>query len=157
MLYLCRLKAFADFRRSTERSYRKSAAELTERLDFALPTETSAQIITGRRPERFETLTARSALTTDMDDSVVDPAEVEHVADLARVDIDESERERFAEQFGEILGYFETLDAVPEVEAEEELTNVMRPDDVRESLDQSEALENAPDTEDGFFKGPPVS
>jgi aspartyl-tRNA(Asn)/glutamyl-tRNA(Gln) amidotransferase subunit C len=92
-----------------------------------------------------------------MDDSVVDPAEVEHVADLARVDIDESERERFAEQFGEILGYFETLDSVPEVESEEELTNVMRPDEVRESLDQSEALENAPDTEDGFFKGPPVS
>jgi aspartyl-tRNA(Asn)/glutamyl-tRNA(Gln) amidotransferase subunit C len=92
-----------------------------------------------------------------MDDSVVDPAEVEHVADLARVDIDESERERFAEQFDEILDYFETLDSVPEVEAEEELTNVMRTDDVRESLDQSEALENAPDTEDGFFKGPPVS
>ncbi|WP_436935332.1 Asp-tRNA(Asn)/Glu-tRNA(Gln) amidotransferase subunit GatC [Halovenus marina] len=92
-----------------------------------------------------------------MDDSVVDPAEVEHVADLARVDIDESERERFAEQFGEILDYFETLDSVPEVETKDELTNVMRADDVRESLDQSEALENAPDTEDGFFKGPPVS
>jgi aspartyl-tRNA(Asn)/glutamyl-tRNA(Gln) amidotransferase subunit C len=92
-----------------------------------------------------------------MDDSVVDPAEVEHVADLARVDIDEDERKRFADQFGEILGYFETLDEVPEIEREEELTNVMRPDEQRESLDQSEALENAADSEDGFFKGPPVS
>jgi aspartyl-tRNA(Asn)/glutamyl-tRNA(Gln) amidotransferase subunit C len=92
-----------------------------------------------------------------MDESVVDPDEVAHVADLARVDIDEDDRERFAEQFGEILKYFETLDEVPEVEADPDLTNVMRPDEVRESLDQSEALANAPESEDGFFKGPPVS
>ncbi|MEF8813996.1 MAG: Asp-tRNA(Asn)/Glu-tRNA(Gln) amidotransferase subunit GatC [Halovenus sp.] len=92
-----------------------------------------------------------------MDEPVVDPEEVAHVADLARVDIDEDDRERFAEQFGEILEYFETLDQVPEVEADPDLTNVMRPDEVRESLDQSEALANAPESEDGFFKGPPVS
>jgi len=92
-----------------------------------------------------------------MDEPAVDPEEVAHVAALARVDIDEDDRERFAEQFGEILEYFETLDQVPETEADPDLTNVMRPDEVRESLDQSEALQNAPDSEDGFFKGPPVS
>lgn len=92
-----------------------------------------------------------------MDEPVVDPDEVEHIADLARVDIDENQRARFAEQFAEILEYFETLDDVPEVEGEPELTNVMRPDEIRESLDQDEALANAPESEDGFFKGPPVS
>jgi len=92
-----------------------------------------------------------------MSDSVVDPEEVEHVADLARVDLDENERARFTEQFADILAYFETLDEVPELEDEPDLTNVMRPDERRESLDQDEALQNAAETEDGFFKGPPVS
>jgi aspartyl-tRNA(Asn)/glutamyl-tRNA(Gln) amidotransferase subunit C len=92
-----------------------------------------------------------------MSDSGVDPEEVAHVADLARVALADEERDEFAEQFAEILAYFDTLDEVPEVEAEPELTNVMRADEVRDSLDQAEALENAPETEDGFFKGPRVS
>ncbi|ACV10273.1 glutamyl-tRNA(Gln) amidotransferase, C subunit [Halorhabdus utahensis DSM 12940] len=92
-----------------------------------------------------------------MSESAVDPDEVEHVADLARVNLDPEERERFTEQFADILSSFETLDEVPEVEPASELTNVMRPDEVETSLDQDEALENAPDREDGFFKGPRVS
>lgn len=86
----------------------------------------------------------------------VDPAEVRHVAELARIDLDDEEIERFADQFADILAYFDTLDQVPEVESEPELVNVMRPDDIRESLSQEAALRNAPDTEDGYFKGPPV-
>jgi aspartyl-tRNA(Asn)/glutamyl-tRNA(Gln) amidotransferase subunit C len=92
-----------------------------------------------------------------MSDSAVDPEEVEHIAGLARVELSEDERERFAEQFGEILSAFEALDEVPETEREPELTNVMRPDEVRESLDQEDALKNAEETEDGKFKGPRVS
>jgi len=92
-----------------------------------------------------------------MSDSAVDPEEVDHVADLARVQLSEEERERFAEQFADILSYFETLDEVPETEADPELTNVMRPDEVRDSLGQEEALQNADETEDGKFKGPKVS
>lgn len=88
---------------------------------------------------------------------MVDHEEVEHVASLARVDLDEDEVERFAGQFDEILGYFDALDEVPEVEREAELANVFRPDEVREGLTQEEALRNAPETEDGFFKGPKVS
>ena len=92
-----------------------------------------------------------------MSDSAVDPEEVEHIAGLARVELSEDERERFAEQFGEILSAFEALDEVPETEREPALTNVMRPDEVRESLDREEALKNAEETEDGKFKGPRVS
>jgi aspartyl-tRNA(Asn)/glutamyl-tRNA(Gln) amidotransferase subunit C len=87
----------------------------------------------------------------------VDDEEVRHVARLARVDLDEAEVERFTEQFGEILEYFEALDAVPETEPEPELANVMRPDEVEAGLTQEEALRNAPETEDGHFKGPKVS
>jgi aspartyl-tRNA(Asn)/glutamyl-tRNA(Gln) amidotransferase subunit C len=92
-----------------------------------------------------------------MSDFAVDPEEVEHVADLARVELSEDERERFAEQFGEILAAFEALDEVPETDSDPDLTNVMRPDEVRESLDQDDALRNAEETEDGQFKGPRVS
>lgn len=92
-----------------------------------------------------------------MSETSVDPETVRHVADLARVDLTEAEVERFADQFSEVLSYFETLDEVPEVDSDAELTNVMRPDEEREGLTQEEALRNAPETEDGYFKGPRVS
>jgi aspartyl-tRNA(Asn)/glutamyl-tRNA(Gln) amidotransferase subunit C len=92
-----------------------------------------------------------------MSEQAVDPETVEHIAGLARVDLDADERERFAEQFADILAYFETLDEVPSVERDPELTNVMRPDEVTESLDREAALQNAPESEDGQFKGPRVS
>ena len=92
-----------------------------------------------------------------MSDPAVDPDEVGHVADLARVDLTDAEREELAGQFADTLAYFETLAEVPEVEPEPELTNVMRPDETRESLSQEEALQNAEETEDGYFKGPRVS
>ncbi len=92
-----------------------------------------------------------------MSDSPVDADEVEHVADLARVDLDATELDEFTEQFAEILEYFEALDEVPAVDSEPELVNVMRSDEVRDGLTQAEALRNAPETEDGFFKGPTVS
>jgi len=92
-----------------------------------------------------------------MSESSVDPEEVRHVADLARVDLADEEVAEFTEQFADILDYFEALDEVPEVESEPELVNVMRSDEVRDGLSQEEALRNAPETEDGFFKGPTVS
>lgn len=92
-----------------------------------------------------------------MSDQPVSPEEVRHVADLARVDLTDEEVDQFTTQFGEILEAFETLDEVPETDSEPELENVLRADEVRASLDQEEALRNAPHTEDGYFKGPRVS
>ena len=94
---------------------------------------------------------------TAADAETVDPETVEHVAGLARVALTATEREQFAEQFTDILAYFETLDEVPQVEDDPDLTNVMRPDEVQDSLDQEAALQNAEETEDGQFKGPRVS
>jgi len=92
-----------------------------------------------------------------MSDPAVDPDEVRHVADLARIALDEDEATRFARQFQDVLAAFETLDDVPEVEQETNLTNVMRPDEERACLDRDDALRNAPETEDGYFTGPRVS
>ncbi|WP_435078730.1 Asp-tRNA(Asn)/Glu-tRNA(Gln) amidotransferase subunit GatC [Halococcus sp. AFM35] len=91
-----------------------------------------------------------------MTDRSVDPQAVAHVAALARVDLDESEVDEFAAQFADVLGYFETLDEVPDVESDPDLVNVLRTDEARESLSQDEALKNAPETDEGYFEGPPV-
>jgi aspartyl-tRNA(Asn)/glutamyl-tRNA(Gln) amidotransferase subunit C len=61
------------------------------------------------------------------------------------------------DEFEAILGYFEQLDAVPEVDADAETDTVLRADTVVEPLAPQEALANAPETEEGYFKGPPVS
>ena len=106
---------------------------------------------------RTETLTPRRWVSGCMSDSPVDAEEVRHVAALARVDLADDEVEEFAAQFADILSYFEELDDVPSVDADADLVNVMRPDEVREGLSQEEALANAPETEDGYFKGPRVS
>ncbi|MFB6110862.1 MAG: Asp-tRNA(Asn)/Glu-tRNA(Gln) amidotransferase subunit GatC [Halodesulfurarchaeum sp.] len=92
-----------------------------------------------------------------MSEEPVEPADVRRVADLARVELDESEVEAFTAQFQEILEHFEALEEVPEVDSEPELTNVMRADEVHESLSQEAALRNATESEDGRFKGPRVS
>jgi aspartyl-tRNA(Asn)/glutamyl-tRNA(Gln) amidotransferase subunit C len=92
-----------------------------------------------------------------MSEPSVDAEDVRHVAELARVDLADEEVAEFTAQFGDILDYFEALDEVPEVDAEPDLVNVMREDEVQEGLTQEEALANAPETEDGFFKGPKVS
>lgn len=92
-----------------------------------------------------------------MSNERVSPAEVRHVADLARIDLGDDEVEEFAAQFAEILEAFETLDEVPEVDREADLENVLRADEAHESLGREAALRNAPETEDGYFKGPRVS
>ena len=94
---------------------------------------------------------------SDDGEAAVDAEEVRHVAELARVRLADDEVDEFAAQFADILEYFDALDEVPEVEREEELVNVMRPDEVEAGLSQEEALSNAEETEDGFFVGPKVS
>lgn len=87
----------------------------------------------------------------------VTAADVRHVAELARLDLDEEEVEAFRAEFTEILGYFDRLEEVPNREWEDAPEGTLRDDEVRESLSIEEVLRNAPETEDDFFKGPPVS
>ncbi|QZA88145.1 Asp-tRNA(Asn)/Glu-tRNA(Gln) amidotransferase subunit GatC [Salinarchaeum sp. IM2453] len=92
-----------------------------------------------------------------MDNSRVDSEDIHHIAELARIDIDEEDADTFADQLDDVLDYFASLEEIPDVDREAELTNVMRADEVRDSLTQEEALKNAEETEDGYFKGPNVS
>ncbi|MGU3473343.1 Asp-tRNA(Asn)/Glu-tRNA(Gln) amidotransferase subunit GatC [Paenibacillus sp. D51F] len=87
--------------------------------------------------------------------------DVEHVAGLARLEFTESEKEQFAQQLSAILAYADKLGELDTTDVEPTshvlpVTNVMRKDQVRESVSNETALLNAPDEEDGQFKVPAV-
>jgi aspartyl-tRNA(Asn)/glutamyl-tRNA(Gln) amidotransferase subunit C len=83
--------------------------------------------------------------------------EVLHIAHLARISLTDIEVQRFTAQLSGILDHFAELAAVDTEGLEPTahplpLSNVMRADFVAPSLQQSEALANAPEKEDGFFR-----
>jgi len=83
--------------------------------------------------------------------------EVLHIARLARVALSPADVDRFAAQLSGILDHFAALAAVDTEGLEPTahplpLTNVMRADVVTASLSQGEAIANAPEAEDGFFR-----
>ncbi len=68
---------------------------------------------------------------------------------------------RFAQQLGDVLKYVEQLDEVnvdgvePMVHAVE-VRNVLRKDEVAQSLPREQALSNAPKTDGKYFLVPPI-
>ncbi len=87
--------------------------------------------------------------------------EVEHVALLARLRLEEKEIEQFTGQINAILDYMDQLNglATEEVEATSHvirLGNVIREDEVKASLPEEITLANAPDRDQGFFKVPRI-
>ncbi|MDY7082409.1 MAG: Asp-tRNA(Asn)/Glu-tRNA(Gln) amidotransferase subunit GatC, partial [Halobacteria archaeon] len=44
----------------------------------------------------------------------VDSSDVEHIAELARIKLDEGDVDEFVDEFNEILDYFDTLDEIPD-------------------------------------------
>jgi len=83
--------------------------------------------------------------------------DVRKIARLADVGIDEKELEEFTSQCSRILTYFEILDALPQGNGVNRgLTNIFREDIITPSLSQQEALANAQETENGYFKAPRV-
>lgn len=87
--------------------------------------------------------------------------EVLHVANLARLELDKAGIEKLATQIGTILDYVDTLNQVDTsgVTATSHaifLTNAFREDEPHEHLANTDALANAPDTDDGAFLVPKV-
>ena len=87
--------------------------------------------------------------------------EVIHVANLARLKVDDASVDKFADQVGKILEYVATLESVntegvaPTSHAAF-LTNVFREDTVKESIGVEAGLSNAPEEEGGCFIVPKV-
>jgi aspartyl-tRNA(Asn)/glutamyl-tRNA(Gln) amidotransferase subunit C len=87
--------------------------------------------------------------------------ELDHVAMLARLELDEAARQRLSDQLGRVLKYIEKLNEldtsnVVPLSHPGELANVFRPDEVRPSLPLDQVLANAPDQARGCFRVPRV-
>jgi aspartyl-tRNA(Asn)/glutamyl-tRNA(Gln) amidotransferase subunit C len=84
-------------------------------------------------------------------------AEVEHVAELARLGLTADEVGLLRDQLSTILDHIAALNevdtaAIPPTAQVLDLTNVMRDDDVQPSLPRHAVLANAPRERDGFFE-----
>lgn len=87
--------------------------------------------------------------------------DVKYVAHLARIALSPEEEQQLSTQLGNILGYIEKLKEadVSGVEPTAHafpLVNVTRPDQVRESLSNEDALRNAPAKANGLFMVPKI-
>jgi aspartyl-tRNA(Asn)/glutamyl-tRNA(Gln) amidotransferase subunit C len=87
--------------------------------------------------------------------------EVEQIALLARLKLDDDEAERMREELGAILGHMDALAQV-DTTGVEPMTHAvpmdlrLRPDDVAASLPQDVALRGAPEVADGCFQVPHI-
>jgi aspartyl-tRNA(Asn)/glutamyl-tRNA(Gln) amidotransferase subunit C len=84
-------------------------------------------------------------------------ADVEHIAELAKLALTPQEIEQYRRQLSDILEHFETLkqvdtSSVPPTASVLPLRTVMRADVVRPGLSTDDALANAPDRDGGFFR-----
>jgi len=87
--------------------------------------------------------------------------DVEHVAKLARLALSEDEKKLFAEQLTRIIDNFNQLSEVDTTGVEPmshalPIVNVLREDEVKESLGRDKLMANGPETENGFFRVPRI-
>ncbi|HEX2275933.1 MAG TPA: Asp-tRNA(Asn)/Glu-tRNA(Gln) amidotransferase subunit GatC [Candidatus Tectomicrobia bacterium] len=87
--------------------------------------------------------------------------DVEHVAELARLELTAAEKGQFIAQLNSILTYIEKLSELNTAGVEPTshvlpMSNVFRDDEVRPSLDRDQALQNAPQQSHFFFKVPRI-
>lgn len=86
---------------------------------------------------------------------------IEHLSRLARLALTEEEKTRYGNQLDNILQYVEKLNELDTAGVEPTshviaISNVMREDMVRPSLDRGDALMNAPDKTDAFYRVPKI-
>ena len=87
--------------------------------------------------------------------------EIEHIANLSRITLTVDEKNTFAKQLTNILGYIEKLneldtDEVQPMAYATSLKNVFREDKSKSSFSRQEILELSPSSVNGFFKVPKV-
>ncbi|GAB4243628.1 MAG: Asp-tRNA(Asn)/Glu-tRNA(Gln) amidotransferase subunit GatC [Thermoleophilia bacterium] len=93
---------------------------------------------------------------------MINREEVEHVARLARLHLEENELERLRVELSKIIDYVQQISELDLAGVEPTahaaaLTNVFREDEPWEGLTQEEALAGAPQAEDGYFVVPRMS
>lgn len=95
----------------------------------------------------------------------VSSQDVERVAELANLELTESERATMVRDLNSVLNYFgelgelDTSAVAPMIQVTgtaDETKSELRPDSLVPSLDRKTVLEEAPDTDGAFFRVPKV-
>lgn len=87
-------------------------------------------------------------------------AEIEHIAQLARLHLSDEEKETYREQLSDILEHvgalqrLDTRDVPPMASAVDR--SRLRPDEAGEPMARADLLKNAPESESNQFRVPPV-
>lgn len=92
---------------------------------------------------------------------VITPQQVEHVALLARLELNEAEKDIYVNQLNDILVYMQMLN---ELNTENvtptahvlPLSNIFRQDEVGQHMPVEKVLNNAPEKKEQFFKVPRI-
>lgn len=92
---------------------------------------------------------------------MVDAEKVEDVAENARINLEEDEAEKFAQEFENILEVFDKLDKIDTEDIEPAFhpidTGSRTREDIKEdTLEKEKVFRNTNNEEDGYFKGPSV-
>jgi aspartyl-tRNA(Asn)/glutamyl-tRNA(Gln) amidotransferase subunit C len=87
----------------------------------------------------------------------IQKSDVEKMVQLSRLELTDEEKEKFASQFSDILGYVEELSEIDDKNIEPidqitDLSNVSREDKITNDCDREKMLSNAPEQQDGFIK-----
>lgn len=144
--------------RATPRLYRfpalhsrtKSGDPATALWNLAQPTRLPDQGEGSGRSLCYNPITM--ALTLD---------QVRHIARLARLKLSEAEEHEYGEQLSDFLEHVDRLQAVDTENVASTATVVpvkvqLRADEARPGLTRDDVLANAPETEDGMFRVPPI-
>lgn len=91
----------------------------------------------------------------------LNPSDVDHIAELARLELSPREKARFLKQLSSILDYVEKLQKLDtrNILATSSVLpphGSLRKDEPRASLSAEDTLKNAAQTEKGQFKVPPI-
>lgn len=84
---------------------------------------------------------------------------VEYVANLSRIKLDDKQSEKMQSELASVIEYMEVLNKLDTDKIEPlshifNITNVMREDSVKASIDRDELLKNAPEHTDETFVVP---
>ena len=92
---------------------------------------------------------------------MIDKKMIEHIAKLAKLEINAAEVEEFSEQLPKIFSYFEHIsnvntDNIEPLVTPIELNAYWREDEIKKEVSVEEIVANAPDRSGNLFKVPPV-
>ncbi|MEK7193249.1 MAG: Asp-tRNA(Asn)/Glu-tRNA(Gln) amidotransferase subunit GatC [Patescibacteria group bacterium] len=93
--------------------------------------------------------------------SLINKKTIQHLAELARIELNDREQEKLVKDLQKILGYFKELEAldtknIPMMTGGMDLKNAFRDDTASENTNQGAGKEVFPETHEGFLKIPAI-